>query len=279
MNKKKLKGESLKDRLKARSKDRIFRFVLADGTLKGAIVNASRMVTEMRTNHDLGILESLVLGHAYIAAILMSSELKGPDRLGLQVECSGPIKGFAVDANAFGEVRGYLKQVPIPLTQPLKDFNLSPFFGAGFLSVTKYLKDSKQPFTGKVMLEHGDLAKDLTIYFLKSEQKPSAFNLSIKFDKAGKVIGAGGLLLQTMPGADEETIRRIEEMVLEMPSIGDAFSKNKSDTIPRLVISKVLNHAENGITAGYDRHSYDQEKREALEAWAQELAAILRARV
>ena len=45
--------------------------------------------------------------------------------------------------------------------------------------------------------------------------------------------------------------------------------------IPRLVVSKVLNHAETGVTATYDRHSYDQEKRQALDAWAGRVEAIL----
>ncbi|MEO5363711.1 MAG: site-specific integrase [Magnetococcus sp. DMHC-8] len=45
--------------------------------------------------------------------------------------------------------------------------------------------------------------------------------------------------------------------------------------ISRLVVSKILNHVESGITAVYDRHSYDREKRQALDAWDRQLAAIL----
>jgi integrase len=45
--------------------------------------------------------------------------------------------------------------------------------------------------------------------------------------------------------------------------------------ISRLVVSKILNHVERGITAVYDRHSYDAEKRQALEAWARKLEAII----
>lgn len=41
--------------------------------------------------------------------------------------------------------------------------------------------------------------------------------------------------------------------------------------ISRLVVSKILNHVESGVTAVYDRHSYDHEKREALDLWAQKL--------
>jgi len=45
--------------------------------------------------------------------------------------------------------------------------------------------------------------------------------------------------------------------------------------ISRLVVSKILNHVERGVTAVYDRHSYDREKRQALEAWALKLKAII----
>lgn len=45
--------------------------------------------------------------------------------------------------------------------------------------------------------------------------------------------------------------------------------------IPRLVVSKVLNHAESGVTAVYDRHGYDNEKRQALETWARKLESIV----
>ena len=45
--------------------------------------------------------------------------------------------------------------------------------------------------------------------------------------------------------------------------------------ISRLVVSKILNHVERGITAVYDRHSYDKEKRQALEAWGLKLKTIV----
>ena len=45
--------------------------------------------------------------------------------------------------------------------------------------------------------------------------------------------------------------------------------------ISRLVGSKILNHVERGITAVYDRHSYDLEKRHALETWGRKLQAIV----
>jgi hypothetical protein len=40
-------------------------------------------------------------------------------------------------------------------------------------------------------------------------------------------------------------------------------------------VAKILNHAEREVTAVYDRHSYDQEKRQALEAWGSRLEKIV----
>ena len=54
-----------------------------------------------------------------------------------------------------------------------------------------------------------------------------------------------------------------------------AASRMASAGVPRLVIGKVLNHVERGITAVYDRHTYDPEKLAALGKWAQDLSAIL----
>jgi len=45
--------------------------------------------------------------------------------------------------------------------------------------------------------------------------------------------------------------------------------------ISRLTVKKILNHAERDVTAIYDRHSYDPEKRAALEAWGRRLEAIV----
>lgn len=54
-----------------------------------------------------------------------------------------------------------------------------------------------------------------------------------------------------------------------------AASHMTGSGISRLVVSKILNHAEPGVTAIYDRHSYDREKQTALNAWAVRLVEIV----
>jgi integrase len=56
-----------------------------------------------------------------------------------------------------------------------------------------------------------------------------------------------------------------------------AASQMTAMGISRLVVSKILNHVERGVIAVYDRHSYDLEKRQALEAWGRMLQTIVTA--
>ncbi len=218
-------NKDIKKQLLAASMDKRYSFLLKGGLLRGAVINSHKMVNEMRANHGLGILETMILGHSYIAAGLLSANLKGNDRIRIDLKCSGPVKGLSVESNAKGEVRGFLKTGVIPLDKPLDDFDMSEFIGAGFLDITKYIEDAKQPYTGQVMVEYGNLAQDLAHYFNTSEQTPTSFSLSVKYNSKGDVIGAGGLFIQAMPGADQDIISKIDSVVESLPSIGDAFSK------------------------------------------------------
>ncbi len=54
-----------------------------------------------------------------------------------------------------------------------------------------------------------------------------------------------------------------------------AATQMTSMGIPRSTVKKILNHVEPGVTKIYDRYSYDNEKREALETWARRLMVIV----
>jgi len=220
--------ENVENYLKTLQPDTIDTFLLQKGSIRGSLLHGTRMVHEMQANHGTGILETYILGHAYIAVGLLTSMLKGNDKIGISVECAGPAKGFDVEASARGDVRGYLRQNPIPIEKPLESFDMSPFFGPGFLTLTRALEGSRQPVTGQTMMRNGSIAKDLSNHFLESEQTPTLFFLSIQFDKKGNIAGAGGLFLQVMPGANDKILSRVEAAACSMPSMGQWFAESGS---------------------------------------------------
>lgn len=77
----------------------------------------------------------------------------------------------------------------------------------------------------------------------------------------------------------QKALERIQEAT-EIDFVGHDFRRTAASLmtgmgIQRLTVKKILNHVERDITAVYDRHSYDMEKREALEAWAKRLMLIV----
>ena len=203
-------------------------FLLADESIRLSVVSATTMVNQMKANHQTGLAETYILGQGYIAGALLSSTVKGKDRIRLDIECGGPVGGMSIEAWASGAVRGYLLHNPIPLKKPLETLDTSMLFGPGFLTVTKILEGSKTPFSGQVMLEYGNLAKDLALYFQDSEQTPSLFYLSIRFDKSGRVWGAGGLFIQALPGCKEETLEALQKKAASLSPLGEALAAGMS---------------------------------------------------
>lgn len=96
-------------------------------------------------------------------------------------------------------------------------------------------------------------------------------------DAVGKAVGAN-YVFQGIRGTRQRR-GALEGLALEDVRPHDfrrtAASMMAGAGVPRLVIAKVLNHVETGVTAVYDRHGYDAEKRGALDAWDREVLAIV----
>ena len=200
-------------------------FLLAGGKVRMTLVSATHTVNQMKANHRTGLLETYVLGQAYIAGLLLTSCVKGDDRIQMTIECGGPIKGISIESWAVGAVRGYLVENPIRLDKPLETLDTSMLFGPGFLTISKVLEGSREPVSGTVMLEYGNIAKDLAVYFQESEQTPTLFYISLHFDRNGNVVGAGGLFIQAMPGCDEKTLEDLSERCGHLANLGQAVGE------------------------------------------------------
>lgn len=224
----------LREHLEEIQPDTIDVFILDHGNYRGALIHGTHVINQMRANHEFGPLETLICGHAYLAAGLLTSNIKGQDRIQIKIRCDGPVEGISAEATARGTVRGHLERNPILDDEVDGVFDMSPFIGEGTLSVTKKLQSAKQPYIGLVPLEHGNIAQDLTYYFIKSEQIPTAFNLSVVFDEIGRAVGAGGLFIQAFPTADRTLSHTLDSRIRTLPSLGRLFSQgNQGEQILR----------------------------------------------
>ncbi|MBR1640441.1 MAG: Hsp33 family molecular chaperone HslO [Treponema sp.] len=229
--------------------DKLHIFTMADGRVRGAIFHGTRFVNQLRAQHNLGILETYILGQASLCAALTIPMMKDMEHTAVKFEGEGSAAGFSVEADSTGYVRGYLFNPHIPLDKPLENWDLGPFLGSGNLTFSRVHKDDKYPQSSTVTVEGHNIAQDFASYFAQSEQINTAFNSSIQFDRKGRVVGAGAFYLQVMPvtGGDgrlgsqvdsnvEESeedkiiLRKIENAVKACPSLGLLYSEKEVDS-------------------------------------------------
>jgi molecular chaperone Hsp33 len=215
----------LEQRLASLEGDGITVFTLGGGRARGALLNGSRMVASMAANHELGGLETMLLGRAYLCAALLGSTIKEGDRLALRVDGDGPAEGLSVEASSEVSVRGRLFRSPIVLGGELESFEGGNLFGTGSLTMTRFSAGKGQSFVGRVALKTGRLAEDLAAYYLQSEQTRTAFDVGIEFDTSGRAIGAGALFIQALPGANDDFLERVETCLPSLPRLGRYFAE------------------------------------------------------
>jgi len=145
-------------------------------------------------------------------------------------------------SDAEGNVRGYVGDplVDIPL-RPDGKLDVGGAVGsAGTLTVIKDL-GLKEPYVGTVDLLGGEIAEDLAAYFVESEQIPSACGLGVLVDRDRSVLAAGGYLIQLLPGAQEDTIAKVEGGIYAAPSVTNIL---RDDPDPANLLRTVLSDFE-----------------------------------
>lgn len=211
--------------------DRIVRFITTDGALTASAIDSSDVVYTAQKLHGLSPTASAALGRLLTGASVMGAMLKQTEAsLTLRINGGGPLGTLTAIADSFGNVRGCVDypEVDVPRRADGK-LNVGAAVGTnGRLGVIRSY-GSGEPYMGQVELVSGEIAEDLTNYYVTSEQIPTALALGVLVSfETGRVMLAGGLLLQALPGADNETIRKLEENVSKLESVTTMLAKGMS---------------------------------------------------
>jgi molecular chaperone Hsp33 len=210
----------------SRNPDALVRATALDGAIRCMAAVTSNLVSEAARRHETSPTVAAALGRVLTGTLLLGSGLKELDRLTVQLVCDGPVGGITTEANARGEVRGYVRnpEADAPLNAQGK-FDVRAVVGSGMFNVTHEsgyeIGLYKEPYRGSVPIVSGEIGEDFAYYLAKSEQIPSAVLLGVlvRADERGgwDVESAGGLMIQVLPGADEKIVAAIEEAVARTP--------------------------------------------------------------
>ena len=228
--------------------DQVIRVLGKDALVKASVITARDMVEQARQIHRTLPTATAALGRALMGCALMGNQLKEENgSVTLRFQGNGPLGSMTVVSDSTGNARGYVQN---PAADPPRKKNgkldVGAAIGIGALTVIKDI-GLKEPYVGTVPLVTGEVAEDLTTYFVESEQIPSACALGVLVDRDQSVLSAGGYLIQLLPGAGEDVIAAIEAGIGRVGAVSDALSGGKD---PLALIQEILSPFELGWWTG-----------------------------
>ncbi|MCE7785709.1 Hsp33 family molecular chaperone HslO [Staphylococcus xylosus] len=209
--------------------DYIVKALAFGGQIRAYSALTTESVQEAQTRHYTWPTASAALGRTMTATLMMGAMLKGEQKLTVTIDGQGPIGKIIADADAKGNVRGYVTnaQTHFPLNENGK-LDVSRAVGTdGSLTVVKDI-GLKDYFSGSSPIVSGELGDDFTYYFAKSEQVPSSVGLGVLVNPDNSIKASGGFLIQVMPGAEDETINQLENAINNMTPVSKLIDQGLS---------------------------------------------------
>lgn len=200
--------------------DYIVRATAANSQIRAFAITSKELVEHARQIHHTTPVATAALGRLLTGGAMMGSMMKGDsDLLTITMRGDGPIHGVTVTANSYAQVKGFVgnPNLTLPLNYAGK-LDVGAAIGYGTMTVSKDL-GLKEPYHSELPLTTSEVAEDLTYYFAKSEQVPSAVALGVLIDRDYTVKQAGGFIIQLMPFAEESVIRFLEKKVETITSV------------------------------------------------------------
>lgn len=211
------------------AKSTILRGMTRDGSARVLVINSKEIVNHMIKFHRTSPTATAALGRTITAASMIGTMLpENGDTVTVSISGDGEAGKIIAVGDYFGNVKGYIAN---PLANPPKKPNgkldVGAAVGRGTISFVKSVGND-EPQIGTIELVSGEIAEDIATYFAKSEQIPTVLSLGVLVDRDYSCLAAGGVLIQLMPFADEETVDLIERNAQDLVNISRHFEGGKT---------------------------------------------------
>ena len=199
-------------------RDEMLQIDLCGGQVRVMLCDTTRTVQHCTDIHKCTPVCSAALGRLMTGTLMLGIMMKGEDEsVTVTIKGDGPM-GSLVAVADHGNVRACADDTQVEL--PLREDGKLDVGGAvghsGRMSVIKDL-GLKKNYIGQSELVNGEIAMDFAQYFTVSEQQPSLVALGVLVN-GDRILKAGGLLIQPLPGCPDEIIDQLE---LRSPMFAD----------------------------------------------------------
>lgn len=231
--------------------DYLTRAITRNNAFRAIAVRTTNLTEEARQRHNLSHTAAVALGRAMACGILLCNTLrKTKGHLTLKIKGDGPLGNIIVDSSNEGTVRGYLKNPQVECFDKKGYVDIDKAVGnVGYVNVI-YDTEQGAPHQGVTEIVSGEIANDVVNYLASSEQIPSFLSCGVYLEPgSGKVLHAGGIILQALPEAKEKDIKEVEETVSKL----DPYSiLLRSGLNPEQIIKKALANFEVEVLSEFE---------------------------
>lgn len=216
----------------------LIKAITTDGSIRAYAVDGTKTVSTAQKLHNMYPTASAALGRTMMAAQMMGAMLKDNSSISIIINGGGPMGNICAVTDKSGNVKGYVHNPYLDV--PIKsNGKLDVSFGVGTDGTITVIKDMglKEPYVGKTPIITGEIAEDITNYFVQSEQTPTVCALGVLVETDASVRAAGGYIIQLMPNASNDAADKIENNIKILKPVSTLIDEGLS---PEDIIRKAL---------------------------------------
>ena len=190
--------------------DSLIRGILGDGVARLFAIDVTGVAEQCRQQHKLRGDAVKLASEAVVASAVLACQIKGEERVSMQIQCSRPECAFIGDVDANGGLRArFTPDVVFISEQTGID---------GMLLAIKSLP-GKELYRGITEIKTEDILSALNRHMGASAQVDNILNISVEISADGAVTHAGGIFIERLPAAPARELEAAAEFVVAFDPI------------------------------------------------------------